>query len=189
MRWQQLFADLAAQFETAEAAAERPEAAARARAEFGAVRLADRLRGSAGAAVVLRCRGAGPVRGVLADVGTDWVLLDDERGGEALVALAAVCAVSGLGRLTAPAEADGAVRSRLDLRRAVRALARDRSAVQVVLADGAVLSGTVDRVGADFLELAEHPAGEVRRAAAVRAVQAVPLAAVVVVRTAGQRPG
>ena len=59
MRWQQLFADLAAQFEQAEAAAGRAETAARIRAEFGAVGLADRLGGSVGHPVRLRCRGAG----------------------------------------------------------------------------------------------------------------------------------
>jgi hypothetical protein len=189
MRWQQLFADLAAQFEEAEAAAGRPETAARARAEFGSVRLADRLAGSAGTVVVLRCRGAGSVRGVLTEVGVDWLLLDDDRGGELLIAAGAVCAVTGLGRLTATAPEEGSLRTRLDLRWAVRAMARDRSAVQVVLADGTALSGTVDRVGADFFELAEHAVDEPRRAAAVQGVSAVALAAVAVVRTAGQRPG
>ena len=37
MRWQQLFADLQAQFDEEEAAAERSESASRARAEMGAV--------------------------------------------------------------------------------------------------------------------------------------------------------
>jgi hypothetical protein len=97
--------------------------------------------------------------------------------------------VTGLGRLTATAPEEGSLRTRLDLRWAVRAMARDRSAVQVVLADGTALSGTVDRVGADFFELAEHAVDEPRRAAAVQGVSAVALAAVAVVRTAGQRPG
>jgi anti-sigma-K factor RskA len=183
MRWQQLFADLQAQFEEAEAAAERAESASRVRAELGAVRLADRLRGALGSAVTLRCRGAGPVTGVLADCGPDWLLLDGDRGTELLVAAAAVLEVSGLGRRTAvPAEATP-VQARLDLRRALRALARDRSAVVLVLEDGAVLTGTIDRVGADFVELADHPAGELRRPGAVRGVRAVVIEAVVVVRT------
>jgi hypothetical protein len=181
MRWQQLFADLAAQFEEAEATAERAELPSRARTEQGAVRLDERLRGSVGATVTVRCRGAGPVPGVLVDAGPDWLLVED-AGRESLIAGPAVLAVSGLGRRTAVTAAE--VRGRWDLRRAVRALARDRSAVSIVLVDGGVLTGTVDRVGADFLEVAEHPLEEVRRPAAVRAVVAVPLDAVALIRTA-----
>src|SRR5215210_4741212 len=167
MRWQQLFADLSAQFEEEEAAAERGESASRERAGTGALRLADRLGGAVGQPVVLGCRGAGRVSGVLTDVGVDWLLLEDERGIESLVASAAVTTVGGLGRRTAP-PADGPVRVRLDLRRALKQLARDRSVVQLVMDDGEVLTGTIDRVGADYLELAEHPADEPRRAEAVR---------------------
>lgn len=183
MRWQQLFADLSAQFEHAEDAEERAESASRARAELGAVRLADRLRAAVGGSLVLRCEGAGQVAGRLTDVGADWLLLEDERGDEVLVASAAVLAVTGLGRVTAPPETAGVVRGRLDLRWAVRAVARDRSTVQIVLADGGRLVGTVDRVGLDFCELAEHAEDEPRRAGAVRGVQAVALSAVVLVRT------
>src|SRR4051794_32674357 len=140
MRWQQLFADLGGQFDEAEAAAERAESASRARAETGVVRLADRLAGALGQAVSLRCRGAGQLTGVLSDVGVDWLLVEDDTGREALVATAAVLSVAGLGRLTAaPAADEGIVRGRWDLRRAARALARDRSGVRVVLDDGDVL--------------------------------------------------
>ena len=148
----------------------------------GTVRLADRLGGALGAPVVVRCRGAGPVAGVLVDAGPDWLLVAEDAGREALVAGAALLAVTGLGRRTAVPP--GGVRARLDLRRAVRALARDRSPVQVVLVDGGLLSGTVDRVGADFLELAAHGLEDPRRAAVVRSVQAVPFDAVALVRTA-----
>ena len=75
------------------------------------------------------------------------------------------------------------VRGRLDLRRALRGLARDRAWVQMVLDEGSVLVGTVDRVGADYVELAEHPADVPRRAEVVHGVRAVVIAAVAVVRT------
>src|SRR3712207_4493148 len=153
MRWKQLFADLRGQFEEQEIAGERAEWASRARAEMGAVALVDRLRGSVGVGVSLHCRGATRTSGRLVDVGVDWLLLQDDHARSILVALAAVRTVRGLGRRTAVAEATGAVHARLDLRRALRALARDRAAVQVVLDDGSVLSGTVDRVGTDHLEL------------------------------------
>ena len=183
MRWQQLFADLEAQFDAAEAVADQAEAASRARAEVGAVRLVERLAGAVGAPVAVRCRGAGQVSGLLVDVGTDWLLVDEDGSREVLIASAAVSTVTGLGRQTGAADG-GAVRARLDLRRAVRALARDRSAVQVILRDGGMSAGTVDRVGADFFELAQHPLEEPRRAAAVRGVLAVALDAVAVIRTA-----
>jgi hypothetical protein len=183
MRWQRLFADLEGQFEEHETAADRAESASRARAEVGAISLADRLRGSVGRPVSLRCRGAGQVAGRLVEVGADWLLLEDEQARSTLVALAAVRAVSGLGRQTAVSEDRGVVRARLDLRRALRALARDRAAVQVVLDDGLSLSGTVDRVGADHVELAEHPVDQPRRAEAVQGVRAVVIAAVALVRS------
>ncbi len=183
MRWQQLFADLQAQFDEAETAADRAEAASRARAEVGAVRLTDRLGGSFGAGVSIRCRGAGAVSGVLTDAGADWVLLTDDRGRELLVSTAAVLAVGGLSRRTAAEDRPGGVQARMTLRLVLRALARNRSPVQVVLADGGVVSGTVDRVGADFVEVAEHPLEEPRRAGAVQGVQAVLIDGVAVVRS------
>jgi hypothetical protein len=149
---------------------------------MGAVELAQRMRGSIGAPLTLRCRGAGAVVGTLTDVGVDWLLLEDEQGRSLLVASAAVGTVAGLGRLTA-ADEDGVVRARMDLRRALRGLARDRSAVQVLLDDGSALTGTLDRVGADHVELAEHPADMPRRAEAVHGVTAVAIAAIAVLRT------
>lgn len=182
VRWQRLFADLAAQWEAAEAAADQAELASRTRAEIGAVRLHARLRAAVGTAVTLRCRGADRIDGILDEVGVDWLLLTDGRGAEVLVAWRAVQSLPQLGPEAAPDDG-GVVRGRLDLRWALRALARDRAAVQVVLDDGAVLAGTVDRVGADFFDLAEHPLDESRRAGAVRRVHAIVIDAVALVRS------
>lgn len=186
MRWQQLFADLEARFDAEQVAAERVEASSRARHEVGRLRFVDRLGGAVGSPVVLLCRGAGQVSGTLIEVGSDWLLLDDS-GREVLVATAAVRAVTGLGQRTAAAEDPRSVAARLDLRRALRGLARDRAAVHVVLDEGASLHGTIDRVGADYVELAEHPADSHRRAGAVQGVRTVLIDAVAVVRTA--QPG
>jgi hypothetical protein len=183
MRWQQLFADLQAQFEAEEAALERAESASRTRAEMGAVGLADRLRGALGLPLTLACGGAGTVSGVLVEVGPDWLLVEDDGARACLVALGAVRSVAGLGRRTAAAEPAGPVRGRLDLRRALRGLTRDRSAVQIVLDDGNVLGGTLDRVGADYVELAEHHADLPRRAEAVQGVRAVVIGRIALVRT------
>jgi len=184
MRWEQLFTDLEAQFAEQEAVDERLEEPSRARAEQGRVRLVDRLRGAVGRPVSLRCPGVGELSGQLVDVGVDWVLLAEAGGRELLVATRAVAAVAGLTAATAPAAQEGAVDRHLDLRRALRGLARDRAAVQCLLGDGGVLTGTIDRVGADFVELAEHPLDSPRRRGAVTGVRAIALPAVVAVRTA-----
>src|SRR3954454_16949817 len=96
MRWEQLFADIEAQVVGLEAAADQAEDASRARAEYGRVLLAERLRGSLGPELSLTCRGVGELPGRLVDVGVDWVLLVDGQAREVLVATGAVTAVAGL---------------------------------------------------------------------------------------------
>src|SRR3712207_4501592 len=133
MRWEQLFADLEAQWAEQEAAEDQAEEASRARAEHGRVLLADRLRGAAGQQVALRCRGVGDVAGRPVDVGVDWVLVVDGQAREVLVALAAVTAVSGLVAVTAPASEEREGARRLDMRRARRGQARDWARVTGLL--------------------------------------------------------
>ena len=80
---------------------------------------------------------------------------------------------------------EGEVVRRLDVRWALKGLVRSRSGVQVLLLNGSALSGTLDRVGADHVDLAEHAPGEPRRAASVRQVRLVPLAALAAIRSWG----
>lgn len=182
MRWQALFADLEGQLAAAEQAELAGEVAERSRREAALVQLVDRLSPAVGHELAVHVRGAGLLRGTLQDCGRDWLLLD-ERGTELLVPLAAVLGVTGAGARSADPAAGGAVAARLDLRWALRGLARSRTGVVLVLDDGSQVTGTLDRVGADHLDVAEHGRGEARRAAAVRQVRLVPLAALSVVRS------
>jgi hypothetical protein len=105
-------------------------------------------------------------------------------GREALVPAHAMLWIGGLAAQSAVPHGEGQVAARLDLAFALRGIVRDRSAVALTLMDGSTAAGTLDRVGADFVEVAEHPPGEPRRPDAVRAVRAYPLASLVVVRRA-----
>jgi hypothetical protein len=134
--------------------------------------------------VVLRVAGAGAVAGRLVDVGSEWLLLTDGPGAdrECLVPLSAVLSLSGLAAWTATPQQAGQVGARLGLGVVLRGIARDRSGLAVTLVDGSTFSGTVDRVGADFVEVSEHGPGEPRRPQAVTGVRTVPFLALAVLR-------
>ncbi len=184
MRWDALFGDLEAQADALEHAERAAEVDERTRIEVATLALVDRLRAAVGSPLRLQCAGALLLAGDVRRVGPDWVLLD-EGGREDLVPLAAVLGISGLSRLSAVPNSSSPVESRLTLRHVLRGLARDRSAVQVARVDGSTLNATIDRVGADFVELALHAAGETRRRSEVRDVVDVPFRAVAAVRRQG----
>jgi hypothetical protein len=183
VRWQALFADLEAQFDATQAAELAAEVADRTRREAARLRLCDRLAGAVGGAVTVDVWGAGVIRGRLVTAGVDWLLLEELTGAEVLVPEEAVTTVRGLTAWSQSPGSQGVVAGRLDLRYALRGVARNRAGVSVVLRDGAVVTGTIDRVGFDFFELAEHPMGEPRRARAVQDSRAVRLAAVALIRS------
>ena len=178
MRWEELFEDLEALLDEQDRAAFDAEVADRERAERAALGLADRLRGQGGRRVRLRLLDGDQVEGEIGEVGEQWLTLDG--AGAVLVPLAAVGTVGGLGRSAAPDDA-GLVR-RLPLTVVLRGLARDRATVRLRLLGGVALEGTIDRVGVDHLDLAEHPVDEARRPSAVRGVVTVRLAALASVR-------
>ena len=171
MRWMYLFADLESQAKGLADVELDGEVAERTRIETGRLTLPDRLRGAAGHAVSLRCTGIGPCYGRLEHVGRDWLLVVESTGAETLVPMQSVLGVGGLGRhSSAPVAASG-----LGLRSVLRGIVRDRAPVRLILTDGTPVDGTLDRVGADFVELAEHPIGEPRRPGVVQGVRTVPL--------------
>lgn len=182
MRWNDLFESLDRQFDELVEAAEDAEQADRARVAFGGVTAAERLVGSLGANVRLRLPGDRQVSGVLTRVGPDFLLLRETPSVDLLVAWSAVQGVEGLSMRTGAGLS--VVGARLDLRKAIRSVSRDRAPVTVHTTHGTELSGTIDRVGADFFELAAHAAWEIRRGPAVQGVVLVPLGAVTLVRSA-----
>lgn len=182
-RWDRLFADLEGQLD----AADREELGAQVRdrthRELARLGLADRLQAAAGMGLTLTVHGAGRVAGTLVASGPDWLALSSPPERRTLVPLAAVLAVAGLGGFAAEPGAQGAVAARWDLRYPLRRLAQDRAVLTLVLRDGSSLTGTLDGVGADFVEVAEHAPDEPRRAGRVRGRSLVPLAALALVRS------
>ncbi|MDQ1697213.1 MAG: hypothetical protein QOJ03_2566 [Frankiaceae bacterium] len=182
VRWAALFADLEAQLDAADQAALAGEVADRSRREVAAQRVLDRLRAAVGAELVARLVSGVVVGGRLASAGPDWLLLTSSSAADALVPLAALSSLSGLPALASEPSTVGAVEARLGLAYALRGIARDRAPVVLGLTDGTTLTGTVDRVGADFVDVAEHATGEPRRTAAVREVRTVPFTSLAVIR-------
>ena len=187
LRWQQLFTDLDAQFEELADAQMMAELADRERVAVGAVSMGQRFAGALNRQVKVRTTVGIAVAGTLRKVGADWMLMEESVGREALLAMSAVTMVEGLSSASGP-QING-VDLKLDLRFVLRGLVRDRSPVAVVIRGGGEppsryteSTGTIDRIGADFLELAVHAPWEPRRAASVRSVALIPLVAVVLVR-------
>lgn len=181
MRWQDLFDDLEGRLRAAERQERLAEAGERTRIERSRVTLSDRIAASTGRTLTVSTP-AGPVHGELADVGRDWMVIEEQGRRSALVPLAQVTSVVGL----APrGDDDRGMGRRFGLGHALRAISRDRAPVAVHDRAGGLSTGTIDVVGADYLELAEHPADAVRRPAAVTGRRIIAVQAVVVVRRAG----
>lgn len=180
MRWHELFADLEGQASSLERADAEREISERTRGELGHVTLINRLRAHVTRPVTMSVAGAGDLSGTLQRVGADWLLI--AATDEAIVPLAAVMALLGLPPQSVSDGGVGVVSSRLRLTSALRAVARDRSAVTVVRRDGTPLVGTPDRVGADFVDIALHELGEAPRRQQVRSRATVSFDAIGCVR-------
>lgn len=171
MRWDRLFDDLEAQLALDDVRELEAEVADRTRRERALLDLHTRLLANVGSSHVGLRLPARVVAGCLVDVGPDWALVETAPGRPVLVALAAVRAVSGIGP---GARTPSVVARRFGLGTALRAVSRDRAVVEVADVDGQAVTGTIDVVGADHLELAEHASDEVRRTANVTGRLLVP---------------
>jgi hypothetical protein len=175
MRWDALFADLEAAAEGAQRLEYEAEVAEQTRAEYAAVRLADRLRAQAGRLLVCHLVDGQRLEGTVREVGPQWVILQGVQG-QVLVPMPALAGVDGASRSVALP--DGELDRRMSLGVVLRGLAVRRVPVRLVLHGRGQVAGTVDRVGADHLDLAVHAPDDPRRTAVVTAVRLVPFGAV-----------
>lgn len=191
VRWERFFDDLEDQL-AAEWEAERAALESEAeRLRLARVELRSRLVALAHDAeepLTLELAGGEALEARIAAVGADWLAAPDSDGGRRLmlVPLAAIRAVQvghgDLLRCARPVERADRLAERVTFGLALRDLARRRIGVAVGLGPERSLTGTIDRVGADHLDLALHDAGAPRRAADVRGYRMLPLAAVSWVR-------
>ncbi|GLY14880.1 hypothetical protein LWF15_04920 [Kineosporia rhizophila] len=180
MRWEELFDDLEGRFEEQERSEAESDLVDLVRGERDRIGFVDRLRAHRNACVTLDLRDGSSRRGTLLDVGKDWVLLRASgRESDLLVPVNAVTSAAGLSQLSLAA--GESIGRRLRLNSVLRGLVRDRAGVAVDLWPTGHLDGTIDRVGADHLDLAIHPPDAMRRAREVRQVRTVPFEAVAVV--------
>lgn len=181
MRWERLFGDLEGQLDAHLQADRDAEVTERLRAERARITLTDRFIAHEGE-VTLVLTGGRLVEGPLLDAGQGWVVVAESPARPVLVATGAVVEVRGLGRAAAAGQAGGL---RLPIAHPLRRLARDREPVAVEDVLGRTLIGTIDAVGADAFELAQHPRGATPRRRDVTARPLVAFAAIVCLTAIG----
>lgn len=182
MRWESLFADLESQMEELEANEMASEVADRTRREVAKFRLVDRIRPAFGHPLTMFTLGGGQLAGRVSGVGADWVLLAVDRLHECLVPLDAITGITGLGGISAVPGSEGKIAAKLTLAYALRGVARDRAFVVIQMRDGTMVTGTIDRVGTDFFEMAEHGQYDMRRNREIWGIRTVPFAGIAYVK-------
>ena len=181
MRWDALFNDMESQLAEADRLALDAEVGERTRAEMVGLRLEDRLRAVLGCRIGVHLLCGESAAGELTHVGADALVLDEDRH-QVLVPYAAAARYVGLGRHVRPE--NSAVRRALGLAHSLRALARDRAEVTVTIDGGAGrLTGVIDRVGGDYIDLAVVSPGEARRTHSVGQVSVIPFTALAMIRS------
>jgi hypothetical protein len=174
-----LFEELEAEFEASLRREAEQHTVAALRAQASETLLWEALARRVGTYVKVQC-GSRWLRGTLVASYPDFFVLRDGIGGaQHLVRLGPAVSVifptghHELGLVPAPP------RYRFVL--ALRELARRREPVRVEMADGNETTGTIEVVGNDHVEIAEHELGEPRRQAALTGKRFLALAAIAVV--------
>jgi hypothetical protein len=196
VRWDRFFDDLEDQL-ASEWEAERVALDTEAeRLRLSRVALRDRLavlavRDAAAEAPSFELSDGTVLAAAVTTVGADWVALEPSAGraGAVVVPFSSIGCIalphSDLLRSARPAPARSTLAERLTLGFVLRDLVRRRASVAVHLASGRVVTGTIDRAGADHLDLALHEPGSPRRADAVTGHRIVPFAAIAWLRIDG----
>lgn len=189
VEWDHLFDDLEGQL-AAEWESERAALDAESeRLRISKLTLHDRLRtmSARDARVVLELACGERWDAVLRVIGADWVGVN--AGGDTRLRIAPLNAIQSLsvdhGTLLgslAPGAPDGGLRARMTLGFVLRDLARRRVPVTIGGRSGDPQHGTIDRAGADHLDLALHDPHDSRRARSVRGFRSIPFAALSWVR-------
>jgi len=187
VRWDELFADLEGQLEQGLGAEEREIELEEERLRVGRAALRDRVAAIAQHPDALRVRliDGSAVEIVPRTVGRDWVSGDlAGTAAQVVLPLAAVDALlpstDQVQRSLAPASL-GAVTDRIGVAFLLRDLARRRRTLQLTTPAG-VVTGTIDRVGRDHLDLAVHPLDGWRRPSAVARIEVLALARILLIR-------
>ena len=200
MRWDDLFDDLESQLEQELGAEDLDLHAEEERLRLGRLTLRDRLLaisrpGEAASTPAdelrLALRDGQLLSMVVGSIGRDWLVgeLRGPRRGSCLVPLGGIASVlPSVEQLARSLDGDDAseppvvLSARLGLSFVLRDLCRRRAALELSTASGERLHGTIDRVGRDHLDLAEHEPGVPRRVAAVTRILMLPLEQLVLVR-------
>lgn len=190
MRWDRFFEDLEDQLDSeweAERAALDTEAE---RLRLSRVPLRERIvaLASMGGQVVAETVGGAITTGSVTRVGADWFAVQTSARRPVIT----VIPLGALQALLLPADAvlasvrdaepGPALAQRMTFGFVLRDVVRRRIPATLALTDGRLLAGTIDRAGADHLDLALHEPGAPRRAPNVTGYRVVPFAAVALLR-------
>ena len=175
-----VFDELEAEFEAGLRREAEQESLAAVRAELGATVLWEQLARRVGSETAVLA-GAHAFRGTLVASHPEFLVLQATDGAEHLIRHGSAVSIA-LPAEPAPLRpTPDAASRRYQFTLALRELARRREPIRVLLADGTGCDGTIEAVGSDYLEIAEHHLGEARRRGAVRARRFIGFAAVVAV--------
>jgi hypothetical protein len=175
-----VFDELEAEFDAGLRREAEQESLVAVRTELGATMLWEQLARRIGseAAVVA---GARAFRGTIEASYPEFFVLRAPAGAEHLIRFAPAVSVALPAEPPVLRPAPAAATRRYQFALALRELGRRREPVRVELVDATRCDGTIEAVGSDYLEVAEHDLAEARRRAAVRARRFVGFAAVVAV--------